>query len=215
MNPHLELLLSPVFAGALAPAHREDLEKSGITEASRLDQAIRSVPPSEFNRLLDFRAPPAVTSLMLLPYLDPAGRYFDMFQVKCFPPLVDADGHTTKYLQPRGTSPRVYFVRSVLPIVMDLTVPLYVVEGSKKAIAAAQLGFAAVGFAGIQGWHVRGSWRLLDDFYRVPLVGRRVELVPDGDIATNPAVEKGAADFAEALEAAGANVHVVQVPVLA
>ena len=138
MNPHLELLLSPVFAGALAPAHREDLEKSGITEATRIAQGIRSVPPSDFDRLLGFPVPAAVTSLMLIPYPDPAGGYLDMFQVKLFPSLTNPAGHTTKYLQPKGSTPRLYFIRSVLPRVMDPSRPLFLVEGPKKAIAAAQ-----------------------------------------------------------------------------
>jgi len=179
---------------------------------SRLAQGIRSVPPNDFTRLLGFRVNTAVVSLMLLPYPDPAGGYLDMFQTKIFPELTDAKGHTTKYFQPRGSAPHPYFVRSVMPRVMDITVPLYLVEGAKKAIAAAQLGFAAVGFAGIQAWHVRGSYRLLDDFAPIPLVKRRVVICPDGDVQSNPDVEKGAADFAEALEAAGANVQIKLLP---
>ncbi len=215
MNPSLRFLLSPIFDGALARAHREDLEKSGITEATRIAQGIRSVPPSDFDQLLGFPVSAAVTSLLLIPYPDPTGGYFDMFQVKCIRALVDATGHSTRYLQPKGTPPRLYFVRSALSMVMDPAVTLYLVEGAKKALAAAQLGLAAVGFAGIHGWHVRGSRRLLDDFAQIPLASRRVELVPDGDVATNPAVEVGAADFAEALEATGARVRVVLLPVAA
>jgi len=211
VNPHLEFLLSAVFDGALAPAHREDLKKSGITEASRRAQGIRSVPPSDFDRLVGFRVPAEAKSLMLIPYPDLAGGYVDMFQVKLFPALEDG----TKYLQPRGSAPHPYFVRSALPAVMDGSVPLYLVEGAKKAIAAAQLGLAAVGFNGIQSWHTRRSRRLLADFDRIPLTGRAVELVPDGDVATNPAVESGAAQFAEALERRGARVRIVLLPVAA
>lgn len=214
-HPHLEFLLSPVFDGALAPAHRQDLAKSGITEATRSAQGIRSVPPSDFDHLLGFRVPAAVTSLLLFPYPDPAGGYFDMFQVKLFPALEAGDGRTVKYLQPRGSAPRLYFVRSVLPLVMDPTVPLYLVEGAKKAMAAAQLGLAAIGFNGIQGWHVRGSRALLEDFARLPLRGRRVKVMPDGDVQTNPAVERGAAELADTLEQRGARARIVLLPVTA
>jgi Domain of unknown function (DUF3854) len=210
-----ELLLSAIYTGAVAPAHRADLEKSGITAASRIAQGIRSVPPCDFERLVGFQVPSAVTSLMLIPYPDPSGGYFDMFQVKLFPALEDSDGHTVKYLQPRHSSPRVYFVRSVLPLVMDPRAPLFLVEGAKKAIAAAQLGLAAVGFNGIQGWHARGCRELLDDFDRIPLEGRVVELVPDGDAATNPDVARGAAAFGQALIERGAEIRVVVLPVAA
>ena len=64
MNPWLAFLLSSAFEGALAPAHRADLDKSGITEASRVAQGIRSMPPSDFAKLLGFKVPAAVTSLM-------------------------------------------------------------------------------------------------------------------------------------------------------
>jgi Domain of unknown function (DUF3854) len=214
VNPQLEFLLSSVYDGALAPAHRADLEKSNITDASRIAQGIRSVPPSDFDRLLGFHVPTAAQSLMLIPYPDPDGGYVDMFQVKLFPALEDGDGHVvTKYLQPRGSAPRLYFVRSVLSAVMDPTVPLYLVEGAKKAIAAAQLGLAAIGFNGIQGWHVRGSRALLEDFARLPLRGRPVKVMADGDVRTNPAVERGAGDLAEAIEARGARARVVLLPV--
>jgi hypothetical protein len=215
-NPHLAFLLSAIYgAGAIEPKkQRPDLDKSGITEASRISQGIRSVPPSDFDRLLGFQVP-AVESLMLIPYPDPSGGYFDSFQVKLFPPLKDSDGHTTKYLQPRGSRPRLYFVRSVLPLVMDPAVPCYFIEGAKKTIYAAQLGLAAVGFNGIHGWHERGSRDLLDDFDRIPLRGRVVELVPDGDAASNPDVARGAAGFGRALVQRGAHVRMVVLPVAA
>jgi hypothetical protein len=90
--------------------------------------------------------------------------------------------------------------------------PLWVVEGAKKSLAVAQLGLPAVGFEGIEGWHVGGSRELLPDFAVVPLCGRVVELVPDGDVRTNPNVERGALGFAEALQARGARVRVVILP---
>jgi hypothetical protein len=213
VNAALEFLLSTIYgAGSLAPAHRADLDKSGITEASRIAQGIRSVPPSDFHRLLGFSVPAGVESLMLIPYPDPDGGYFDAFQGKLFPALEDAEGHLTKYLQPRGSVPRLYFVRQVLSVVMDASRPLFLVEGAKKSITAAQLGLAAVGFNGIEGWHVRGARTLLEDFDRLPLRGRLVKVMPDGDVRTNPAVERGAGQLAEALEARGAHVRVVLLP---
>jgi hypothetical protein len=214
-SPDLEFILSTVYAGALAPKHREDLEKSGIPETLRKEQGMRSVPPNLFDRLLGFTVPAAVQSLMLLPYPDPSGGYFDMFQVKLFPTIEDADGHKTKYLQRRGSTPRLYFVRRALPSVMNPHTVLYLVEGGKKSLAAAALGLAAVGFAGIHGWHVRGSRELLADFDAVPLEGRTVELVPDGDAATNPDVARGAAAFGHALAQRGAHVRLVVLPVAA
>jgi hypothetical protein len=216
MRAVLRHLLSPVYDDSLAPAHRDDLAKSGITEAARRAQGIRSVPPNDFEPLLSRRSVPSGTrSMLLLPFPSPAGGWFDHFQVKLFPPHVDSKGHSVKYLQLRGSTPRLYFVRSVLPPVLAPASPLWVVEGAKKSITAAQLGLPAVGITGIEGWHARGSRRLLFDFDTVPLAGRVVKVVPDGDVQTNPAVERGTAGFAEALEQRGARVRIVLLPVAA
>ena len=235
MNPSLNFLLSPIFDGALAPAHCADLAKSGLTEPTIRAQRICSVPPSPsmLHGLLGFDLP-AMRSALLFPFPDPAGGFMDHVRMKIFPTLVKVrragrsryvpedelqpDEHkleTLKYVQPKGSEPRLYFVRSVLPLVMDSSTALYVLEGEKKALAAAQLGLAAIGIAGIHGWHASGVRQLLADFARIPLVGRMVELVPDGDVATNQAVQAGAADFADALHHVGAHSRIVLLPVAA
>jgi len=139
----------------------------------------------------------------------------DHLRFKIFPPLTDADGHRVKYLQPKGSRPRLYLVAPCLAEVLEGDAPLWLVEGEKKALYAAQLGLPSVGFTGIQGWHVRGSRDLLDDFDRLPLAGRVVELVPDGDAATNPDVARGAVTFGQALTGRGAQVRLVVLPVAA
>ena len=213
-NPFLRHLLSPVFLDSLAPTHRIDLEKSGITETTRREQGFRSVPPADFERLLGRSVSAAIRSMLLVPFpaIEP-GDWLDHFQVKLFPALVDEAGHTTKYLQPAGGPPRLYFVRQAVPAVLDPHQRLHLVEGPKKACAAAQLGLAAVGFTGIHGWHRKGLRTLLPDFDRIPLLDRDVDLLPDGDVSTNAHVEQGTAQFAAALEARGAIVQIVLLPV--
>ena len=90
---------------------------------------------------------------------------------------------------------------------------LWLVEGAKKALAVAQLGLAAVGFEGIEGWHRgRAVTTLLADFDLIPLAGRLIELVLDGDVETNSAVQGGAARLADALRARGARPRLVRLP---
>jgi hypothetical protein len=170
-----------------------------------------SVPLDLFDRLLGFKAPSAITSLMLLPYPDPRGGWLDYVRVKCFPPIEDETG-TTKYLGPRGVPPRLYVPIPTIPK-LDASESLWLCEGEKKALAAAQLGLAAVGFGGIEAWHARGSTALIEDFARIVLKGRLVELVPDGDVATNTAVARGITKLADALQARGARVRVRLLPV--
>jgi len=211
MNPHLEILISGAYDGALAPEHRADLHKSGLTDATITGQFIRSVPPSMIPRLLGFDMP-SVRSAMLLPFRAPAGGFLDHVRVKIFPPLTDAGGHTIKYLQPKASAPRLYFVASCLREVLEGEAPVWVVEGEKKALAVAQRGLPALGFCGVEGWHAGGERRLLADFDALRLRDRIVELLPDGDYQTNPNVKRAIQRFGAALTMRGARPRVVLLP---
>jgi hypothetical protein len=211
VNRSLERLVSRPYDGALAPEHRADLEASGLTAETIRTHFIRSVPPAMLRGLLGFDVA-EVRSALLFPFRSPAGGFMDHVRIKVFPSLRDAAGHATKYLGPKGGPPRLYFCAPSLPIVLESDAPVWVVEGCKKALAVAQLGLAAVGFEGIEGWHMRGSRELLDDFAAIPLRGRTVELLPDGDWQTNPDVERGVVRFATALRLRGARPRLVVLP---
>jgi Domain of unknown function (DUF3854) len=211
MNRALELLLSRIFEGALALEHQADLSKSGLVAETIRAHYIRSVPRSMLRRLLGFDVP-ALRSAMLLPFRSPSGGFMDHVRVRIFPTLTDRDGHTMKYLGPRGAGPRLYFCVPSMATVIGGDEPIWLVEGVKKALAVAQLGLPAVGFEGIEAWHVRGSRDLLPDFDAIPLRGRLVELVPDADWQTNPAVERGIRRLGVALCQRGARPRLVTLP---
>src|SRR6185436_1916157 len=104
----LDFLLSPLYSGALAPPHRADLAKSGLTAETIVRHAIRSVPLTMIERLLGFPTP-KVTSAYILPFPDPAGGFMDHVRCKVFPAYTDRRGRTVKYLGPAGAAPRLYF----------------------------------------------------------------------------------------------------------
>lgn len=210
MNRTLALLLSKWYDGALAPEHLADLRRSALTDDTIRQHFIRSIPPSMIGKLLGFDSP-RIVSAMLLPFRSPADGFMAHVSMKVFPPLTDGDGHTVKYLQPKGTAPRLYFTIPSLQALSDDR-PLWFVEGAKKALSVAQVGLPAVGFCGIEGWHVKGSHELISDFDAIVLTGRVIELVPDADVQTNPAVERGVARLARALKARGARVRLVVLP---
>jgi transcriptional regulator with XRE-family HTH domain len=212
MNPHLAFLLGRVYDATRLdhPAHLADLRKSGLTDQTIRVQEITDVPPNMLAGLLGFD-PPHVVSAYLLPFPDPRGEWMDHVRVRVFPTVTTNRG-TIKYLQPRGSGVRIFFPLAALDAVFHDNRALWVVEGEKKALAVAQLGLAAVGICGIEGWHVGRARRLLDDFDAVPLDGRLVEIVPDGDVATNPHVARAARRFADALRAAGARPRLVRLP---
>jgi hypothetical protein len=84
VNHSLALLLSDLYDGALAPPHRADLEKSGLTDATIQRQKIRSIPPDLIDRLLGFPTP-QVISAYLIPFPDPRGGWMDHVRLKVFP----------------------------------------------------------------------------------------------------------------------------------
>jgi uncharacterized protein DUF3854 len=211
VNPHLELLIGKAYDGSLAPEHLADLRKSTLTDETIAAQFIRSVRPGLIARLLGFD-PPGVVSALLFPFRSPHGGFMDHVRVKVFPPLADAEGHAVKYLQPRRSGVRLYFVAGCLERVLRSNEPLWITEGEKKACCVAQLGFPVVGITGVQGWHAKGSCLLLPDFDTIPLAGRVVELLPDSDYQTNPDVERAIRGLGHALAARGAQPGVRLLP---
>jgi len=211
LNPHLDFLLSSVYdRSGLHPEHLADLRKSGLSDGTITMQKIRTIPPHMIDHLLGFEAP-KVRHAYLIPFADPRGGWMNHVRMKIFPTITTENG-TTKYLQPRRSGARLFFPLATLERVLQGDKPLWVIEGEKKALAVAQLGFPAVGFEGIEGWHAAGARDLAADFAFIPLKDRMVELVPDGDVATNPHVERGAARLARALEGADASVRLVRLP---
>ncbi len=211
MNPHLELLLSKVYDGALAPEHLADLRKSTLTDETIRAQFIRSVPPVMIPKLLGFDLS-GIRSALLFPFRSPAGGFMDHVRVKVFPSLTDDDGHGVKYLQPKGSRPRLYFVAGCLERVLRSDEPLWITEGEKKACCVAQMGYATIGIVGVQGWHAKSSCLLLPDFDAIPLRGRMIELLPDSDYQTNPDVERAIRSLAYALADRGAKPGVRLLP---
>ena len=210
----LRLLLSSFFNSTLSPEHRADLQKSGLTDETIRASKIRSVPPDLIALLVGFSesAVREVRSALLFPYPDPRGGFMPHPRIKVFPALVGGDGHTVKYLQPRGTPTRLYFPFVTLEEVLRSDRALWVCEGEKKSLALAQLGLPVVGIAGIEGWHAKGTQDLLPDFDLIPMSGRLVELVPDGDVQTNPNVCRGAQRLAAALATRDARPRLVMLP---
>lgn len=136
-------------------------------------------------------------------------------------PFVGKDGKTIRYLAQKGARGL-----QTHPLIRDyLHTPSYdlvVVEGTKQtlAVVTALRGrkVAVVGINGIRGW----CWNPgaapgtpLPDWGFIPLRGRRVFTVPDGDWTTKDGVRDGADALEAFLRGMGASdVHRVSVPML-
>lgn len=83
--------------------------------------------------------------------------------------------------------------------VKDAKSLLLVVEGTTRADALAQQGIAAVSLTGIWGWRSNKREGTLRDWQDLGLENRTIIVVPDGDVLTNPDVNRATHDLLEFL----------------
>lgn len=214
MNSHLDhlaFLLSSVFdRSELHPEHLADLRKSGLSDETIVRQRIRTAPPDMISKLLGFDAP-EIVSAFVIPFPDPRGGWMNHVRLKVFPSF-KTDTGTIKYLQPKRSGQRIFFPVATLDAVLHSADALYVTEGEKKSLAVAQLGLPVIGICGIEGWHLAGSRDLHPDLDDAGIRGRVVNVIPDADVRTNPAVHAAVHRLGQALYARGATANLMRVP---
>src|SRR5262249_24033653 len=156
----------------LADEHLADLRRSGLTDLTIPAHRIVTVPPALIALLLGYDPKPVQSSYLLASPGFPDGFY----RLKVFPSYKDYRGAMVKYLQPARSGVRLFRPVMSGDAVADPSVPLWVIEGEKKSLAGAQLGLAAIGILGVEGWHLARQVTLHPDFDAIPLRGRCVEL---------------------------------------
>lgn len=183
--------------------HRDQLRRSGLTEDTVLAAGLYSVTTaSDAKRLLNWTSGGGSPPLPALAFPYPGTDY-----VRLRPDSPRSGGG--KYEAPVGSPTRMYIPPAAAERVRETDRPLYLVEGEKKALAAAQAGLAVVGAPGVHSFHdvearrERGRWVLHPDL--VPLVanGRTVVLVFDSDTDQNPDVMAALARVAAMVRDAG------------
>ena len=121
--------------------------------------------------------------------------------------------NTGKYIQPVYTPNVLDVPRTVLEKVLDKNQSLVITEGEKTADSLASLGVPVVTLFGVWNWSCRTDkgtpyemQLLLPDFEQIPLHGRPVAIVFDGDIRTNRNVQLAAGRLAQRLRERGAHI---------
>lgn len=197
----------------LAPNHRQDLEKSGLSEETITAAGIKSVSPGSINKKLGFNYP-GLESCYEIPYHGCEG--FSRFRI------FYTDGKQgAKYLQRKGSLNHLYIPPASRAYLSDIVVPVYLVEGEKKALKGVQEGLSCIGLPGLWNW-TKGKGELIQDFELLYLQGRQVYIVPDNDWKTPKVhgykgkgsnLEEAVRRLSEKLIERGASVSIVQLPV--
>jgi hypothetical protein len=181
------------------------------------------------DHILGFRSA-RVRSAYLIPFPAPRGGWLDHVRLKVFSDEGGDDvrgehveaprsrerysynNGTRKYLVRRAAPPRLFFPLATMATALAGREPLWLCEGPKKALAVAQLGLPTIAIESPWSWHVKGSKDLLADFDEIGLRHRVIELVPDGDYFTNPAIARAWLQLADAFRTRGARPRVVRLP---
>ena len=141
------------------------------------------------NKLL----PDIIEEAIWFPCID-AGGVVQSYSVRAFPELIGKDGEPVKFLASKNGNGYPFIPRSVWEVAGKLNHPLSLTEGPVKALAILQVGGLPIGLCGV--WNaVRNDESFGTDL--VPVLhdgfqwrGRKVDLMFDGDHATNPSVHQ-------------------------
>jgi putative DNA primase/helicase len=208
----------------LAPQHLDNLRRSGLTETTILAARLQTVTDAVLiKRYLNWNYSAAkLGPCLAFPYSTPDGGKTGFVRFRPDRPRVNKN-KVTKYESPANTPLRLYFSpTATTEALTDTSTPLFIVEGEKKTLRAAQEGFVAVGVAGVWAWQVAreedddgkktGPRKLLPDFDLIQWRGRVVYIIFDSDAGTNPKAGWGEYHLAILLQGRGADVRIVRLP---
>jgi hypothetical protein len=193
----------------LVPSHRDELHGSGLTDETIGIAGFYSAPAAALRDLLGYGVP---SGGWVIPYAsNGAGPY-----ARAKLDRAGVDGK--RYRSPVGCGNHLYLPPPRLfdaAVLADAAVPLYLVEGEKKALKACQEGLPALALSGVWAWRRKGLDQhstTIPDLDRVTWAGRTVLLVFDSDLETKPTVQQAEAALAQELARRGAEVWGYRLP---
>ncbi|MCC6874627.1 MAG: DUF3854 domain-containing protein [Sandaracinaceae bacterium] len=149
---------------------------------------------------------------MVFPYIEPGHTRAAFYRAKRTHTPTGALAESKGYRQPADIN-GVYFPPRTRASDdrFDVTVPLVITEGERKALCLDRLGYLAVAVPGVWGaGNGKGEMKLHQWLRRhTALVGRVVVLAFDSDMLSNARVRAGTRRTRELLEAEGAEVRIV------
>ena len=196
----------------LSDAHRRMLfDESGISPEIVAERGVRSVSGGrgELPAVFSWRQKRRGAGVLFTVHR-PGGETSWVFR----PDDPDPKNPGHKYEQPckaLGGSGNVLDVHPRMrSLLEEPSVPLWWVEGIKKADALTSRGAVAVGISGVWNWLSEGE--PISDMWEIPVEGRPVYVCFDSDMLCNPGVQEAAERLAEHLLRRGAEVRIVYLP---
>jgi len=185
--------------------HLQDLRNSGLTDETIRMAGIFSIHGHELTRYFG-KSYLSVKSAMVFPY---GGGFY---RAKLFPAIHTKDGKIIRYLQRKGSAPRIYIPKGVEKYLLDPNVTLGITEGEKKALAAFQNGLPCIAVAGVWSWLSQG--RPISDFDLIAWKHRRILIIGDADVwlPKNDNLRRAVFALAKEIESRGAKSDLIILP---
>lgn len=200
-------MTTDTYGGGLFPQHAEMLAASGISPERARARRYRSVDTKVNLEHYGVTAAGRKVPGLLVPMLRVDGSEWG-YQYRPDSPR-ERGGKPVKYETPVGQRNGIDFPPGVRDKLADLTTPLWITEGVKKADSAVQRGLACIALPGVWSWKGKPgngpheSTVALADWDDVGLKGRGVVLAFDSDVMVKPAVRKALDRLAAFLVARG------------
>lgn len=199
--------------------HKRELAASAITDDIAVARGYRSVsrPTNTHNEPREELARLGIPSWaikedryfpgLLIPLYRATGeRISSIFKPRV--PVPNRDGKLMKYAAQKGRAsvidvhPRWSIGGAeIIPPIRDITVPLWITEGVKKADALTSQGVCTIALSGVYNW--RSNMGTLGDWEDIPLRGRYVTICFDADAHDNPNVMRAMIRFGRWLKSKG------------
>ena len=184
--------------------HLKELRASGLSDQTIEAAGVRSAAAEEVRRILGRTKPIGPGLVFEYPSCNGAAPFS---RVKPDEKQTDKDGKAAKYLTAAGAGNRLYLPATLdCQVLEDISIPLLVTEGEKKALAAIQAGFSCMGLAGVWCWKGKdkaGQSAPLPDLDAITWEGRPVYIVFDSDVMTKRPVQLALERFTEILALKG------------
>lgn len=198
----------------LLHTHVEHLRASAISIEVIRERGYRSVLGKAELKNLGFTPAQQRVPGILIPLYGVDGTRIG-YQYRPDSPRHNAKGKPIKYENRIGASIRLDVPPRCKPRLGDPSVPIFFVEGVKKADALASHGACVVALNGVWGFkgkNILGGTAILADFDYISLKGRESYIVYDSDYATNPQVRQAEDRLAIHLSRKGSQVKIVHLP---
>jgi hypothetical protein len=202
----------------ISPNHLAMLAASGITEDFALARGYETITDPQ--RLINLVNGKGITRKgcnvpgLLVPLLDKRGSTWG-WQYRPDNPRRDAHGKPIKYETPTGQRNGLDIPPGIGPRLDDPNEPVFIVEGSKKADAAALAGLCAVSVSGVWCWKGQstagGKSVALPEWADIAR-NRRFIISFDGDVACKEGVQKAMHALAAYLATKGGRVEYLHLP---